>query len=119
MGNFLTRTKERLASSSTIEDAQLRQDAIKAGCEPIAVHQDRCVVTVHGTLRTVTLCPRSGVAPALEAELYDGSGTVLLVWLGHRRIAGITPGREITACGRLGTRGGERVMFNPRYELIA
>lgn len=119
MGNFLARTKERLAPSSTLEDAELRQDAAKAGCTLIAAHQDRSVVTVHGSLRTVTLCPRSGVAPSLEAELYDGSGLVRLVWLGHRRIAGISPGRQITVQGRLGTRGGERVMYNPRYELWA
>lgn len=116
MGNFLTRTVERLTQGATSEDAELRLDAQKAGCRLIANQGERDVVTLHGALKTVTLRPRSGVC-ALEAELYDGSGRVLLVWLGRRRIAGIDPGRQITVTGRLGRRDGERVLYNPRYEL--
>jgi hypothetical protein len=66
----------------------------------------------------VTLRPRGGV-PALEAELYDGSGIITLVWLGRRRIAGIEPGRNLRVEGRIGRMEGARVMFNPRYELKA
>ena len=71
---------------------------------------------VQGSLRTVTLRPRGGV-PALEAELYDGTGLLTLVWLGRRRIAGIEPGRQIKVVGRIGVPQDARVMFNPRYEL--
>ena len=60
--------------------------------------------------------PRGGV-PALEAELYDGSALITLVWLGRRRIAGIEPGRQIKVVGRVGVQDRVRVMFNPRYEL--
>ena len=52
---------------------------------------DRERVRLRGTLRTVTLRPRGGV-PALEAELFDGTGVITVVWLGRRRIAGIAPG---------------------------
>jgi hypothetical protein len=55
--------------------------------------------------------------PALEAELYDGSGIVTLIWLGRRRIAGIEPGRQIKVSGLVGSQHAERVMFNPGYEL--
>ena len=75
-------------------------------------------VVVQGTLRTVTLRPRGGV-PALEAELYDGSGVLTLIWLGRRRISGIYPGRFIKAEGRIGGQSRMPVMFNPRYELRA
>jgi DNA/RNA endonuclease YhcR with UshA esterase domain len=67
-------------------------------------------------LRSVVLRPRQGVQ-ALEAELYDGSGTVDLVWLGRREIAGIDPGRRLKVEGLVCTRDGRRSMFNPRYEL--
>ena len=70
-----------------------------------------------GTLRTVTLRPRGGV-PALEAELFDGTDVVTIVWLGRRRIAGITPGRSIQVQGRIGRHDGMRTIYNPRYELI-
>ncbi|MBA2532915.1 MAG: OB-fold nucleic acid binding domain-containing protein [Nocardioidaceae bacterium] len=116
---FLRRTLDRLATTTgAIEDAELREDAEAAGCAPISGCGDRQLATLHGTLRTVTLRPRGGVS-ALEAELYDGSGTATLIWLGQRRIAGISPGRQITVRGRVGMQGGTRVLYNPRYELCA
>jgi hypothetical protein len=57
--------------------------------------------------------------PTLEAELFDGSGSVTLVWLGRRRIPGIEPGRTLTARGRFADVEGKRVIYNPRYELGA
>lgn len=77
---------------------------------------DRDYVDLQGSLRTVTLRPRGGV-PALEAELYDGSGVITIIWLGRRRIAGIEPGRSLKVSGRIGVQDGGRVMYNPRYEL--
>lgn len=74
------------------------------------------IVTVCGPLRSVTIGPMSGL-PTLQAEVYDGSGRVTLVWIGRRRIAGIEPGRVLSATGRLGTLDGHRVIFNPRYRL--
>lgn len=88
----------------------------RSGNIPISDAPDRELVTVTGTLRTVTLRPRGGV-PALEAELYDGTGTITLLWLGRRRIAGIKPGCAITVTGRIGVQEQERVLYNPRYSL--
>lgn len=113
----LGRMLHRLSDAQNVLEAdELQRDAERAGCTPIASHGDRDVVTVHGSLNCVTLRPRGGVL-ALEAELYDGSGSVTLVWLGRRQIAGISPGRQLTAHGRLGCTDGRRVLFNPRYEL--
>jgi hypothetical protein len=71
---------------------------------------------VAGTLRAVTLRPR-GSTPSMEAELWDGTGRVLLVWLGRRDIPGIQPGRKIVVHGRLTSVKGERAIYNPAYEL--
>jgi hypothetical protein len=73
-------------------------------------------VTVLGRLRSVELSPREAVA-TLEAELFDGTEGVTLVWLGRRRIPGIEPGRTIRASGRLAVRDGRKVLYNPYYEL--
>lgn len=78
---------------------------------------DRERARVHGTLQTVTLQPRAGL-PALEAELYDGSGVVTLVWLGRRRIEGIDCGRRLVATGRIAAVEGRRLMYNPQYSLL-
>ncbi|MEV4836283.1 OB-fold nucleic acid binding domain-containing protein [Nonomuraea sp. NPDC049486] len=107
----------RLTSSqSEIEAQELREDADEAGATPIAACGGRRRFCVAGTLRTVTLRPRGG-APALEAELYDGSDVIDLVWLGRRKIAGIEPGRPVKAEGLVSIQDGRKVMFNPRYEL--
>jgi len=104
------------ATRDELEAAELRQHAVSSGGTPVRNCADRQMATVNGTLRTVTLRPRAGV-PALEAELYDGSGTVALVWLGRRQIAGIEPGRGISVTGRISMNEGRPVIFNPRYEL--
>ncbi|GGO70860.1 OB-fold nucleic acid binding domain-containing protein [Nonomuraea cavernae] len=107
----------RLASpQSEIEAQELRKDAEQTGATPIAACGGRRRFCVAGTLRTVTLRPRGG-APSLEAELYDGSDVIDLVWLGRRKIAGIEPGRIVKAEGLVSVQDGRKVMFNPRYEL--
>jgi len=115
MGRLLDRVRHR----STIEDdddLELRETAAQAGCGLIAGCDDRAIVTLHGELRSVTLRPVDGVS-CLEAELYDGSAAVTLIWLGRRRIEGIAAGRRLTVHGRIGRRHGERILYNPRYDL--
>ncbi|MGH3368255.1 MAG: OB-fold nucleic acid binding domain-containing protein [Nocardioidaceae bacterium] len=103
-------------SQHDLEARELQRDVHITGCTRIEDAADRERVSVHGTLRTVTLRPRSGT-PALEAELYDGSGSVTVVWLGRRRIAGVEPGVSLTVHGRMSMQDGSRVIYNPRYEL--
>ena len=112
----LRATLSRWASQDRDEARELRKDTRKAGLVPINEAPDRERVVVQGTLKTVTLRPRGGV-PALEAELYDGSGSISVVWLGRRRIGGIAPGRVIRVEGRIGVQDHQRVMYNPRYDL--
>ncbi len=106
----------RWANQEREEARELRKDTEKAGLVPIKEAPDRQRVIVQGTLRTVTLRPRGGV-PALEVELYDGTDSINLVWLGRRRIGGITPGRGLRVEGRIGVQDGMRIMYNPRYDL--
>jgi DNA/RNA endonuclease YhcR with UshA esterase domain len=112
----LRQTISRWANPDRVEARELRQDTRKAGLIAISDVTLREKVTVQGTLKTVTLRPRGGV-PALEAELHDGTGSIVVIWLGRRRISGITPGRGIRVEGRIGLQDGERIMFNPRYSL--
>ena len=78
--------------------------------------RDRRRAEVFGVLRSVILRPRQNV-PALEAELYDGTGSVRLVWLGQRTIAGIEPGRRARLTGFVSHCDGRPTMYNPRSEL--
>lgn len=112
----LRRTISKWASPAEAEARDLRKTFSGSGVVPIADAPSRTPVQLRGSLRTVTLRPRGGV-PALEAELYDGSGSISVVWLGRRRIGGIAPGRVIRVEGRIGVQDNQRVMYNPRYEL--
>jgi len=104
------------ASTGELDAADLLEDSRDRGSVPCAQCHSGERVTLSGTIRALTLRPRGGV-PALEAELYDGSGTVTLIWLGRRRILGIDPGRRLTVHGRVNEQHGGWVLFNPSYEL--
>lgn len=112
MGGLVTRTLEWLSP----EDRETSETDDSVCC--IKDQPDRCVANFHGTLRSVELHTVDGVT-ALEAELDDGTDTVRLIWLGRRTIEGVEAGRQMTVHGRVGRRGAERVLYNPRYELDA
>jgi hypothetical protein len=115
-GRFRRALSRLKASDEELHAAEMRERTSEQGCTHVADCHDRQTVSVHGTVRTVTLRPLAGV-PALEAELFDGTGAVMLVWLGRRRIEGISPGRELTANGRIATHDGRPLIYNPTYAL--
>ncbi|MFR9774998.1 OB-fold nucleic acid binding domain-containing protein [Micromonospora sp. MS34] len=104
------------ASESEIEAQELRRESAESGCMPAHQCSRGQVVSVAGRLRTVVYTPRTNL-PTLEADLYDGNDVVTLVWLGRRHIAGIEPGRHLTARGRVAVRDERKVIYNPYYEL--
>jgi hypothetical protein len=106
----LTRDREELV------DDDLQQELASAGATAVTQCPQGGRVRVAGSLRSVRLCPKAGL-PTLEAELYDGTGSVTLVWLGRRRIAGIECGRSLVAHGRIVELDGRRVIYNPAYDL--
>lgn len=115
----LKRALERLtADAGDLHAQELQDEAASAGATHVCDCAIGSPVCVAGTLRAVVLRPRAGV-PSLEAELYDGTGTVTLIWLGRRRIRGIEPGRSVVARGRLTKQDGRTAIYNPSYELRA
>jgi hypothetical protein len=104
------------ASRADLEASEERAASARSGCAAVGELEDRTRAEVFGVLRSVTYQPRENV-PALEAELFDGTGTVRVVWLGQRRIAGIEPGRRVRLTGFVSRCDGHPTMYNPRYEL--
>jgi hypothetical protein len=110
---------ERLtATDSELEAQHLQRESAKSGAMPAGNCTRGQIVSVSGRLRTVAYTPRTNL-PTLEADLYDGSDVVTLVFLGRRSIAGIEPGRQLTARGRIAIRDDRKVIYNPYYELEA
>ena len=117
MTGRLRRAVARLtADDNELASQELRGEAEQAGATAVT----RCTrgepVCVAGSLRSVTLRPRAGV-PTLEAELYDGTGSITLIWLGRRRIGGIECGRSLVARGRMTEHDGRPTIYNAAYEL--
>jgi hypothetical protein len=116
-GGVFRRVLRKLTSDvETLDADDLSEDAQRSGAQPAS----ECVlgqeVTVFGRLRSVEFGPQDADA-SLEAELFDGTEGVTLIWLGRRRIPGIEPGRTMRVRGRMAVRDGRKVLYNPYYEI--
>jgi hypothetical protein len=116
-GGYFSRLVRKLTSD--VDELDADEMSMRSGAEGA---QRACdcrsgeEATVMGRIRSVELCPTSQAA-TLEAELFDGTQGVTLIWLGRRRIPGIEPGRTIKVRGRMAERDGQKVLYNPYYEL--
>ena len=91
------------------------------GCTPIAEARPREEITVVGEITCVSIIPKVEGSPWLEATISDGTGSVVAMWTGRRKIAGIKPGQRLVVRGRgSAKKPGERLrIYNPHYELLA
>jgi hypothetical protein len=92
------------------------------GGAPLDDLQLRHPVRIAGEVRSVRIVPRAGAA-SLEATVQDGRGTVTAVFLGRRKIAGLSPGRRVLLDGvvtkhRSANNAHDRLMYNPVYQLL-
>ena len=91
----------------------------QAGCVAMAEAGAREEVRLVGEITSLRIVPRAG-SPSLEATISDTTGSVVAVWTGRRRIAGVAPGKRLRMDGRgapIGP-GGRLLFLNPRYELL-
>lgn len=112
-----TRLHEFTRTPMEAEAQELREQSQDEGGDDLTALAPRYPACVCGTVRTVTLPPRRSV-PALVAEVWDGKGSVNLVWVGRRAIGGIEPGTFLRARGRVAVFKGTPTIFNPAYEIL-
>lgn len=115
-GRFRKALARFAADADTLDRELLQSEAASAGATAVNCCTKGEPVCVAGTIRSVVLRPRGGV-PSLEAEVYDGTGGVTLVFLGRRRIRGVECGRGVVARGRMTHFDGRPAIYNPAYEL--
>ena len=106
------------ATAENLDAAELQEKVEKRSCMPVCDLKRGNYVKVVGRLRAVVYTP-SETVPTLQADLFDGTESLDLVWLGQRRIPGIEPGRRVLARGRVGEHDGRLAIYNPWYELLA
>lgn len=115
----------KLKDFLTTSDADLDRVRLGAFCRglpgvtPIGDAAPRQEVTVAGEISSLRIVPRAG-SPSLEATVTDGSGSLVVVWTGRRRIPGVAPGKRLVLSGRGSPQGagGRLMVLNPRYELL-
>ncbi|HET9876545.1 MAG TPA: OB-fold nucleic acid binding domain-containing protein [Mycobacterium sp.] len=116
--SYLRRLTRRLTEDPELRDVeQLSDEVANSGAQRAIDCERGQEVTMVGTLRSVEANAK-GCAGGVRAELFDGTDTVTLVWLGQRRIPGIDSGRTLRVHGRLGKlESGGKAIYNPHYEI--
>ena len=119
LARALRRVSARLTEPVDVLDAaELAGQVRETGSSRVIDTTRGDYATLTGRIRTVTL-GGGREHLGITAEVFDGTGGIEICWLGRRNLAGIDTGRNIRVTGRIGERDGRKIMFNPRYELIA
>lgn len=111
------RVRSLRASREDLAAADEQDSASRRGTTLIRDLTPRRRACVSGVLRAVTYRPASA-KPVLVGRLFDGTGSVDLIWIGRRAIAGIAPGTHLRAEGMVVAGHSRPSIYNPVYELL-
>ena len=114
--------KKVTTSQDDIDHQKLLEFCARAGVTTtIGAMEPRQEATVAGQIASLRIVPSSTGSPWLEATVQDGTGTLVVLWTGRRRIAGVRPGAKLIVSGRPTPAGrtGRPTLYNPDYELLA
>ena len=116
----LRRFLDRLAESDgTRLAADIRTWAEKVpGTVRIGDAPPRDRVKIAGVIKRITVFPMQG-QESLEALVSDGTGEIIVVFMGRRGIGGLTLGTRVVVEGVIGVQHGTARMINPRLEFTA
>lgn len=114
----LRRAFERLRVPIEELDREALEEWVRSiGATPIREVVARLPVVLAGEVSSVRIVPRAG-SPSLEVTVTDGTGFATGIFLGRRRIAGLTPGRRLRFSGVPCWRARIVEIFNPVYEIL-
>jgi len=114
---FLGRLGARLTQTLESSDAEeIESYARQEGGDAVSRCSCGQSVEIVGRIRSLTY-GLSDDELGVTAEVFDGTASVDVVWLGRRSIPGIEVGRCLRVSGRISVSGGKRIIYNPRYEL--
>jgi amino acid transporter len=96
--------------------SEVAQVATADGRSAIGAVQWKQQVTIRGKVKVLQVGTTGG--KSLEAQVFDETGGIRLLFFGRTSIDGITPGAIVEASGRVGEYKGHLALANPRYCLI-
>ncbi len=103
------------APASVVHDEEFPEPD-ENGVLPIASVKWKQRVTIEGRIKIVQVGTAAG--KSLEAQVFDSSGGMRLLFFGRTRIPGIEPGSLVRVSGTVGEYKGHLALANPRYELL-
>lgn len=113
---------KRLTATPAQLDSQRLRDFCAAfpDVKAIADLEPREHGTVVGEVQSWRIVPKPDGSPWLEVTMSDGTGTVVVMWTGRKKIAGVHEGRRLLVSGRGSPSGrtNRLMIMNPRYELL-
>jgi hypothetical protein len=89
-----------------------------AAVRPIGDVRWRDRVRLRGVVKSMRVAPQRDV-PTLECVVDDGTGTVLIVFLGRREVAGLNVGSKVEVVGTVGVHQNRLAILNPTYQLAS
>lgn len=87
------------------------------GATKIADLESRERYKVAGVVQNIRIDPRPGRG-SIEATIIDGTGQMVVKWLGRHELSGIRLGAGLVVDGIIGDQDGELFILNPEYVLV-
>ena len=109
----LTESDEARLSAEIREWAETVEGSVRIADAPM-----RTRVRIAGVIRRLTVFPMQD-NESLEAVVSDGTGDVIVRFMGRRAIGGLGLGTRVVVEGVLGETRGQVQMMNPRLEFTA
>ena len=116
---FLSQVLERLARPPE----EIRAENLRAwlstvpGVTPLSEVESRKRLKIAGVVQNIRIDPGGG--GSIEATIIDGTGTLVVKWLGRQALAGVGLGVGLIVEGTVGTDPeGELLVLNPEYDLV-
>lgn len=103
-------SKSKATRESNTENEHLAKDRVNH----ISVRNH---VQLYGVLRSVTY-PAEGSTDSFSATLFDGTGSIDLIWLGRKSVPGIIPGTHLLISGVVVDFQGALSVLNPDYQIV-
>jgi len=75
-------------------------------------------IQVTGVVKSATVRPNTQV-PTYEVEVFDGSGSLTVIWQGRKHVTGVEPGTRIEVEGRITFLSGKPCLHNPVYRILS
>ena len=115
---FQTWLKSFYASDVELAAYELYEHSSNRGSTLIEEIERGETIQVTGVVKTATIRPNNQV-PAYEVEIFDGSGSLIVIWQGRKHVAGIEPGTRIEVEGRITFLSGKPCLHNPVYKILS